>query len=100
MRYGQIDFFARYNHACDCAGIDCGCRHFSAVAFVTPLEETSNPLIVDSTENRNFMAVKLPHIKADSQITTHQSLQVFFKRNVPCHLCERCCFKMYVCGAI
>ena len=64
MRYGQIDFFARYNHACDCAGIDCGCRHFSAVAFVTPLEETSNPLIVDSTENRNFMAVKLPHIKA------------------------------------
>ena len=31
---------------------------------MTPFEETSNPLIVDSTENRNFMAVKLPHIKA------------------------------------
>ena len=31
---------------------------------MTPLEETSNPLIVDSTENRNFMTVKSPHIKA------------------------------------
>lgn len=64
FRFGQIDFFAQYTHACNCSGVDCRCGTFSAVAFITPFEGTSNNLIIDSMENMNFMSVKLPHIKA------------------------------------
>lgn len=64
FRFGQIDFFAQYTHTRNFAGVDCRCRTFSAVAFITPFEETSNHCIVDSMENKNFLLVKLPHIKA------------------------------------